>query len=127
MNRNLLATVILLILDFTWISLFMGKQYKSLVKKVQKSEMQGRLQYALLSYILMVLGLNIFVLPNISKENALLDSIKYGFIFGIILYGVYDFTAAAVLDNWDIQLAIVDILWGGFVFFISSYISTIAS
>ena len=127
MNRNIIATLILLILDFTWITFFMGKQYNSLITKIQTVDMKPKLYFAAISYILMVLGLNIFVLPNVSKENALIDSIKYGFIFGIILYGVYDFTAAAVLDKWNIQLAIIDVLWGGFVFFISSYLSTILS
>ena len=47
-----------------------------------------------------------------------------GSLFGIILYGVYDFTAAAVLKNWDIKLAIKDILWGGFVYFITSLVTS---
>ena len=38
-----------------------------------------------------------------------------------MLYGVYDFTAAAVIKNWDIKLALVDVLWGGIVYFIACY------
>ena len=38
---------------------------------------------------------------------------------------IYDFTAAAVLKDWDIKLALLDILWGSFVFFISAYIGSL--
>ena len=55
------------------------------------------------------------------KTKNIYDSLKYGFLFGIIIFGIYDFTAASVFNNWDISLAIYDILWGGILYFISSY------
>lgn len=123
MYRNVIATVLLLILDFIWIGAYMGGQYQRMIPNIQcNSPMTIKPLYAVLSYTLMAIGLNLFVLPNISKENALRDSLVYGFGFGIILYGVYDFTAAAVIKNWDIKLALMDILWGGFVYFIVAYI-----
>ena len=70
----------------------------------------------------MLLGLYIFVLPNLNKKHKWYSSFKYGFLFGIILYGVYDFTIATVLKDWDIFLSFVDILWGGFLFFILSLV-----
>ena len=75
----------------------------------------------LFAYFLMLIGLNIFVIPNVRKSNLFSDSIKYGFLFGIVVYGIYDMTCAALFTKWDIKLAIIDILWGGFVFFISTY------
>ena len=43
------------------------------------------------------------------------------FLFGMCLYGVYDFTSGAIYKNWNFNLAIIDVLWGGFVYFISVY------
>lgn len=121
MDPTLTSVVVLLVLDFLWIGLFMNNQYKNMIKEVQKSEMEAKIPFAILSYLLMVIGLVYFVLPNIRKDS-IEDCFKYGFLFGIILYGVYDFTAAAVIKNWKIDTAIADILWGGTVFFISSYV-----
>ena len=123
-SRNLAAIILLLLLDFGWLSLYMNKKYSEMILNIQGSKLVPRLKYAVMAYILMSLGLVIFVLPNINKNNVLQDSLKYAFLFGVILYGVYDFTAAAVFSKWDMRLAIIDILWGGFVYFITSYLIT---
>lgn len=124
MKRNIVATAILLILDIVWVFAFMRKKYSTQVRNIQGEAMKGRAQFALLSYILMVVGLNLFVLPNIREGHELGDSLKYGATFGLVVYGIYDTTAAAVFKDWDIGLAAVDIAWGTFVFFIASYLGT---
>ena len=123
-QANIIATTTLFILDFLWIGLYMGNQYKNQVKKIQRSEMTVRIYFAVFAYFLMAIGLNMFVLPRIRKGHELTDSLKYGLTFGVILYGVYDFTAGAVLKDWDISLAFTDIAWGGFVYFVSAYIGS---
>ena len=120
----LVATFVLLFLDFLWIYLFMGPMYSQQIKAIQGTPMQTRLHFAVFSYILMIIGLNLFVLPNIREGHELHDSLLYGSTFGLVVYGIYDFTAAAVLSKWDIGLALVDVLWGSFVFFISAYLGS---
>ena len=117
------ATLILLFADFLWIYLFMASKYKVQVRLIQNSELQVKPYFIVVAYTLMVLGLILFVLPNIKKEYPFQSSLYYGFTFGVILYGVYDFTAASVFNNWDVKLALIDVLWGGIVYFIASYFS----
>lgn len=124
MNRNIIATIILLLLDFVWIAGYMGPQYQKMIPNIQQESIKPRLGYAILSYLLMVAGLNLFVLPNVKKETAFKDSLTYAFTFGIIVYGIFDFTNAAILANWDLKLALVDIMWGGLVYFLAAYVST---
>jgi uncharacterized membrane protein len=102
----------------------MGKKYQDQVQQIQNDKMVVRPLFAVLAYLLMIVGLNVFVLPRIRKGYELQDSIKYGFLFGIVLYGVYDFTIAAVLKDWNISLAVTDVLWGGIVYFLAAYIGT---
>ena len=123
-NINIITTVTLLILDFLWIGLFMGKQYQKQILDIQGSKMKTKPIFALMSYILMVIGMNLFVIPNIHKGKELEGSLIYGLTFGIVMYGVYDFTAGAVFDKWNTKLALIDIAWGGFVYFISSYLGS---
>lgn len=122
-KKIIISSLILLVLDFGWLGFFMGGQYHRMIPLIQGSKMIINYYYAVLAYILMIIGLQVFVIPNINPKKLLSSSLKYGFLFGIILYGVYDFTAGAVLKKWDFQLAIADILWGGIVYFLTCLIT----
>lgn len=124
-KQRVISTVVLLLADFAWLGLYMNKQYGTLVRTIQGENMKANPVFAVLAYLLMIVGLNVFVLPNIRKGHELEDSLKYGMTFGIVLYGVYDFTAGAVFSKWDKKLAVIDVLWGGFVYFLASYLGSI--
>ena len=112
MKKNIIATIILLVLDILWLKLFMGKKYNFLIKKIQNKPLRVNFVSAFLAYSFMVIALNLIVI----KYNLnLLDT----FIFGLCLYAVYDFTCGAVFKDWDFNLALIDILWGGFVYFVT--------
>lgn len=101
----------------------MGPRYKVMIKEIQGSNMVTNVFYAFIAYTLMVIGLNHFVLPNIDVKNVTIQNcLSNGFLFGLILYGVYDFTIGAVLKKWDMKLGVIDVLWGGLVYFVSCYI-----
>ena len=124
MKKEIISILVLLILDFLWIGLFMKNRYQNEIKQIQGTPMSVNIVYAVISYVLMAVGLILFVLPNIRSEHRLMDSLKYGFLFGIVVYGIYDFTAAAVISKWNMITAILDVLWGGTVFFLASYIGS---
>ena len=123
LKHRLISTFTLLVLDVLWISIIMGPRYHIMIKNIQNQKMETNILYAFIAYTLMVVGLNKFVLPMIDiKHITLYDCLSFGAVFGIVLYGVYDFTVGAVIDKWDMNLAIIDVLWGGFVYFMSCYI-----
>lgn len=107
--------VLFLIVDGLWLKLFMGPSYHKMIPKIQNSPMKTKLWTAICAYLLLGIGIYYLVIPHIKKESRYRDSIFYGGIFGLVVYGVYDFTAGSVLDQWDMKLAILDILWGMFV------------
>ena len=120
-SKYIIGILILLILDILWIKFFMLQRYNTLVKNIQNSPLIPNLKYASFAYLLMILGLILFVLPNIKKNNLFKDSLIYGALFGFILYGVYNFTCLTIFTNWDIKTSIYDIFWGTIVYFIASY------
>lgn len=125
MREALLGTATLLVLDFLWLGLYMTDKYHGLVKSIQGSPMRPNLLSAAAAYTLMVVGLLVFVVPNIRKEYRVRDSLYYGGIFGLVLYGVYDFTAGGVFKNWDFSLAFIDVIWGFFVYSAAAYASSL--
>lgn len=58
-------------------------------------------------------GLYNYVYKNININNWKNDTLSKGFIFGIILYGVFDFTNLAIFSNYSFATAMIDTLWGG--------------
>jgi len=122
LKHRIISGLVLILLDYLWLITFMVPKYKIMIKNIQGSKINVNFIFIILTYFLMLTGLNLFVLSNINPETKnIYDSLRYGFLFGIIIFGIYDFTAASVFNNWDISLAIYDILWGGTLYFISSY------
>lgn len=119
------AIITLIVLDLLWILFFMGKKYQTQVMDIQGSKLIMNKTMAIYAYILMIIGLVVFVLPNIRRGQELKDSLIYGFLFGIIVYGVYDFTNHAIFSKWDTNTALIDMFWGGFVYFIASYVGSL--
>jgi uncharacterized membrane protein len=117
---------IVIIIDYLWLARIMGDFYRSglnsLVRK-QGTALDPILWAALMVYICIPLGIVLFVLPHVSQDNLVVSSLSWGFLFGVVLYGVYDMTNYSLLKEWPLKVAIVDILWGGTLCAISSCIA----
>ena len=48
-------------------------------------------------------------------RSALLSSLGWGGLFGLVVYGVYDMTNMATLERWPVRMVWVDICWGCFL------------
>jgi uncharacterized membrane protein len=85
------------------------------IKLVQGSPIKMNLLGAALCYILLIIGINYFIIkPRKSISDA--------FLLGIIIYGVYETTTYALLKDWSILTVIIDTLWGGILFAATTYI-----
>ena len=108
--------VVLLVLDILWLWLFMAQRYKQMIGKIQSTAMKANMLYAVFAYILMCFGLYWFVMKNEDPDNKIQSNILNGALFGLMVYGIYNFTAGAVLSDWSGKVMIYDIVWGMFVY-----------
>lgn len=110
----LLSAIIFVIIDFFYLNII--KQYfKNQIEKVQKTPLKVNILGALLCYIFLIFGLNYFIIqPKRSVSDA--------FLLGILIYGVYETTSYALLSNWSFLTVIMDTLWGGALFAITTFI-----
>jgi uncharacterized membrane protein len=122
-NKYYIAPFILFTFDFIWLTFFMKKRFSNLIKKIQKEEASYNTVYSTLSYITMIIGLYVFVLPYVSSDNQLMDSLKYGGIFGFVIFAIFDFTNLAIFKNYELSTAIFDIFWGSFLYFITTFLT----
>ena len=114
----ILYSILLLIIDAVFLYTFMIKKYSKMVENIQGSPIKPRITFIILSYLLMVVGLHVFVLPKIEK----IEHCFYGFLFGLIVYGVYDFVCASIFEKWDLKIMVVDVFWGATLYTIVSLV-----
>ena len=131
MNKVLLYIIIIiitLIIDFIWIY-SNRNNYNLQIKKVQGFNLELNFIGAILSYICVIAGLFLFSFPLIlneyeknKKQSLFLLSLRYGGCLGLIMYGIFNTTNIGLFKNYDSRIAIMDTLWGSFLFTLISYI-----
>ena len=107
---------VFLIIDFLWLGVIMSKFYKDelgVLARISNGGLTPVLWAAGIVYVLIPLGIVLFALPRVSPEHMVSSALFWGFIYGIVVYGVYDMTNYSLLSKWSLRMSIVDILWGG--------------
>lgn len=98
-----------LVIDLLWLSVVANDFYTSALGSLYATNVN--LVAALLVYLLISVGIVIFVLANpyvTSRGRAF----SLGALFGFVLYGVYDLTNLAVIEGYPLIVVIVDMVWG---------------
>jgi len=112
--RLLVSAIVLVCLDALYLKVF-GNYYSKQVARVQGSEIKLNYLAAIICYIFLIVGLNYFIIkPKRSVNDA--------FLFGIVVYGVYETTNWAIFKNWSPISVIIDTLWGGTLFALTTFI-----
>lgn len=119
MLKYLVSTIILLVLDSIYL-FSIQTQFQKQIFVVQGSKMELNITAAILTYIFIIISLHYFILD---ENKSILDA----FVLGLCTYAVYDFTTLALLKKWSWNLAIMDTLWGGVLFALTTYIYKIVT
>jgi uncharacterized membrane protein len=120
------AAITILILDFCWIGLLMSKFYQTQLGALLRFKSSGGLDpiwwAAFAVYIFLPLGIVVFVLPKAAGASATVAA-QWGFVFGLVVYGVYDFTSYSLLKTWPLTVTLVDLVWGSVLCAIASFVA----
>jgi uncharacterized membrane protein len=111
----------LIIIDLIWLLVIAKNLYRDEIGSLMASE--PKLWAGLVFYLLYALGASIFVIfPAISKQSWIYAA-QYGALFGFFCYMTYDLTNLAVIRDFPMRLAFVDIVWGSAVTALSATIA----
>lgn len=110
----LLPGIILVILDSIYLTA--NKTFfENQIAAVQRVSLQARLEGGVLCYFLLIFGLYHFILRTHSSPwNALL--------LGLVIYGVFETTNYLMFKKWKWQMVLIDTLWGGALFALTTLI-----
>ncbi|MDR9500331.1 MAG: DUF2177 family protein [Desulfurivibrionaceae bacterium] len=109
---------IFFIIDYIWLGKIMSGFYlKELgsMARVSKSNFDPVIWAAIVVYLLIPLGIVLFVLPGLPDQNFMVPALIKGMLYGLVLYGVYDMTNHSLLQSWSIKMSLVDMAWGAFI------------
>ena len=127
----ILILVLFLVIDLPVILWLNKDMYSNMFNKINGNTIGNTTNMiigGIIAYILLALAIYYFiVMPSIetSKENNFdyYNIILKGCILGLVIYGVYDGTNLATINNFGLKESIIDMMWGTFL---SGLISVLA-
>ncbi len=110
-----IAAITFAMLDTIWLGFVMRDFYRAELGPIALLSADGSFApiwaAALPVYVLLAVGIVMFVLPRASSVTS---AISWGALSGIVVFGVYDLTNLSTLRGYSMKLAFVDIAWGAF-------------
>ena len=116
MNNLILVIIIAIVaavIDYLWLGIiaksFYSNQLGSLMRPAG-AQFDPRLFAAIAVYLLIALAIVFFVLPQGASSFG--TTLLWGAFMGFVIYGIYETTNIAILQNWTWKLVFIDTLWG---------------
>ncbi len=106
------GAVAFMVLDGVWLGLLMTDFYRAQLAPIVRLSNGGiapNWPAALVVYVLLGTGIALFVMPRAPTVPL---AAAYGALFGLVVYGVYDFTNYSTLRQYPLVLAFADLAWG---------------
>jgi uncharacterized membrane protein len=115
--QTIIFAIVITVIDIPWISLVMSKLYKTVFPI--------KLNYlaAVLAYICMIVTYPLII----AKNDNLKDKLCTALVLGLVIYGTYGFTLAAVYGKYPLTTALAETLWGMTLFTVTTYLTHLIS
>lgn len=105
----LVSFILLVLFDMMWFVVSMPIVYKPLFNDIQKKFI-FRVWSGIVVWILIALFIAIDQCWTVKKTPF--DPRILGFLYGFIIYGVYNFTNYATLYKYNLKVVFIDSFWG---------------
>ena len=115
MREIIISTVTLLVLDGIYLYSNL-RTFENQIINVQRVVLKARPVGAIICYLALIFGLNYFI---ISKNRSPLDA----FLLGLVIYAVYESTNYTIFKQWKPFMVVMDSIWGGILFALTTFIT----
>jgi len=111
----LLPGIIMILLDFIYLNAN-RRMFEDQVVQIQRTSLQPKILPMVVCYLLLIFGLYYFI---IRQHRPVWDA----FLLGLVIYGVYELTNYSILKKWNIQMVVLDTVWGGVLFALTTWLT----
>jgi uncharacterized membrane protein len=119
------ALIVFAIIDVAWLSTMGSVLYRPVLGDIVLPSL--RVGPAVAFYAMFPVGILAFAVMPALKSGTIGTALSYGVLFGAIAYGTYDLTNYATLRNWNLQITVIDILYGALATAIAGAAATLAA
>lgn len=102
-----------LVIDAFWLGLVAPSFYQAQIGYIMAEN--PNFLAAGLFYLLFIFGMVVFIVEPGVREQALMQAVSRGALFGLVTYATYDLTNLATLEGWPVLVTVVDLAWGIFL------------
>jgi uncharacterized membrane protein len=96
-------------------------EFSKMITKIQGSPIKTNINAAIVVYIAMICVWYVFIWSEMKNKGIKESMIRAG-ILGVCIYAIFDFTNMAILNNYRLDLSIIDSIWGGVLFSLCTYL-----
>jgi len=114
-KKLIITSIIFILLDIIYLTSTRSITLP-IIKNIQHSSLKIDTYSLIIVYILDIFVLYYFI---INKKTTILDA----FLLGGCIYGIYEFTNKSIFNKWNYTLTIIDTLWGGILFALTTFLS----
>jgi len=97
-------------LDLVWLGLVAKDFYQRHIGHLMRPDIQW--VPGVLFYVIYVAALVVFVVQPALEKQSLARAIGFGAFFGLAAYAAFDLTSLALLKDFPVVAAVVDLVWG---------------
>lgn len=111
--QTIIFGIVMTLIDVPWISLVMSRLYKNVFKI--------KINYigAMIAYLCMIVTYPFII----SKFDTLKEKLEVALVIGLITFGTYGFTLAAIYNKYPLTTALAETIWGMTLFTLTTFIS----
>lgn len=104
------GVVVCFAIDLVWLGLVANSFYRHQIGHLMRPDVQW--VPAVLFYLLYVAALVVFIaMPALERQSAA-RALGMGAFFGLAAYAAFDLTGLALLKDFPLSAAVVDLAWG---------------
>jgi uncharacterized membrane protein len=102
--------VVCLALDLIWLGVVAKGLYQQQIGHLLRPDVQW--VPAVLFYLIYVAALVVFVAGPAAEKDSVIRAVGFGAFFGVAAYAAFDLTSLALLKDFPVKLAVIDLAWG---------------
>ena len=97
-------------LDMLWLAVLAKDFYRAHLDHLMRADVLW--VPAALFYVIYVAALVVFVIQPAIERQSLARAVAFGAFFGLAAYAAYDLTSLALMKDFPVIVAVVDLAWG---------------
>ena len=110
----LIYAVLFVLVDSIYLTNIAGP-YGKMISNIQGKKMEMKLLPAAVVYFSLIGAWYVFIYRE-RKGRSYWENIGRAALLGFFIYSVYDFTNLALIDKYQLDLSIIDSVWGGILY-----------